>query len=145
MLEDKTPAESQKKPSSSLILLEEFKGDLDKDYEPNSVDLNQEYWSPQAEGETRRGVFWMIVPRTCTDTETGEMVELECAVLLFKQPDGKHGSFANGSKRLVGMIESNSIKQGTPLEITYKGKKKNKTNQNSSDHWSVVTLSKKEN
>ena len=128
---------------SGLILLEEFSGDLNQDFEPASVDLNQEYWSPTEEKETRRGVFWMNVNRRCLDQETGEHIELECVVFVVPGKDGKHSSFVNGSKRLVGMIEGNDIKQGTPLEITYLGKKKNKTNGNSSDHWSVVTLKAK--
>jgi len=46
----------------------------------------------------------------------------------------------NGSKRLVAVFENNEIAPNTPVQITYKGKKKNRTNGNMSDDWSVVTL-----
>ena len=124
----------------TLILLNEV-ANLEDDYEVASVDLTQQYWYPEKEAETRRMIFWEISQRKCIDQQTQEEIELDCAV--FVVPGDPPTTVANGSKRLVAVFENNEIKQGTPVQVTYNGNRKNKTNQNSSDHWSVVTLVKK--
>ena len=43
-------------------------------------------------------------------------------------------------KRLVGALEMQDIKSGTPLQVTYLGKRKNSTNQYQSDYWSIKKL-----
>ena len=127
---------------SELILLKDV-ANLESDYEVASVDLNQEYWYPEKEGEVKRLVFWQIDTRKCMDQQSQTEIELECAVFVEPLAEGNHRSIANGSKRLVAMFENNGIKQGTPVQVTYLGKKKNKTNSNSSDHWSVHILHRK--
>lgn len=112
------------------------------DYVPASVDLSGEYWTPE-EGEVRRLIFWSIEQRGVPDQKDPNlMVELPCCVFIDPQKDGKHRTVANGSKRLVAAFENSGIEQGTPVQITYVGKKRNRTNANMSDHWSVFVLKK---
>ena len=63
---------------------------------------------------------------------------------LERKADGTVQTITNGSRRLVGIleqyIENGALKKGTPLKITYMGKRKNKTNNFQSDNWSVKPL-----
>ncbi len=127
---------------SNLILLKDVPNLDSDDWEPNSIDLTCDYWYP-TEGEKRRVIYWEIAQRRCMDQQTGEEIDLDCAIFIQPQPGGEHKSIANGSKRLVAVFENNAIERGTPIQVTYLGKRKNRTNQNMSDHWSVVTLAKK--
>lgn len=126
-----------------LIKLTEIP-DLQSDYEPDSVDLSTEYWTPEEEGEQRRMIFWGIGPRSVADHNDSESeVMLECALFVSPATDGGHCTVANGSKRLVAIFKSCEIARGTPVQVTYAGKKKNRTNSNMSDQWSVQTLARK--
>lgn len=112
------------------------------DYVPASVDLSGEYWTP-ADGETKRLIFWSVEQRTVPDQKDPEKhVELPCCVFIDPQVDGQHKTLSNGSKRLVAAFENSAIAQGTPVQIQYMGKKRNRTNANLSDHWSVFVLKK---
>jgi hypothetical protein len=109
-------------------------------FEVASCDLSQEYWTPNDVGEKRRMVFVEVNERTVLDQKTAEEILLPCVV--FIQPiNNESKTVVNGSKRLVAVFENNAMEAGTPVEITYKGKKKNRTNGNMSDDWSVVKLS----
>lgn len=115
------------------------------DYVPASVDLSGEYWTPE-DGEVRRLIFWSIEERSVPDQkDANKLVDLQCCVFIDPQKDGQHKTVANGSKRLVAAFENSAIVQGTPVQITYVGKKRNRTNANMSDHWSVFVLKKKGN
>jgi hypothetical protein len=103
------------------------------------LDLMSDYWTPTKEGESKRLFFDRIGTRNVKDEKTGEVFELECAYFV-EVVDGEPTTISNGSKRLLGAIENNDIQHGTPLLITYKGKKKNSTNAFQSDHWSVKPL-----
>jgi hypothetical protein len=106
-----------------------------------SCDLSQEYWTPTEAGEKRRMVFAGIQTREVPDQKTNQPVSLPCAVFLLPGgTDDDHKTVVNGSKRLVAVFENGNVKEGTAVQITYRGKKKNKSNQNMSDDWSVVTL-----
>ena len=109
--------------------------------EVTSCDLNQEYWTPENIGEKKRMVFAGVQDRTVLDQKTNEEIQLSCVVFWLpgENPD-QHRTVVNGSKRLVAVFENGGIAEGTPVQITYKGKKKNRTNGNMSDDWSVVTL-----
>jgi len=106
-----------------------------------SCDLNQEDWTPESIGEKKRMVFAGVQERTVLDQKTNEEIQLSCVVFWLpgESPD-QHRTVVNGSKRLVAVFENGAIQEGTPVQITYKGKKKNRTNGNMSDDWSVVTL-----
>jgi len=102
-------------------------------------DLMADYWTPIEAGENKRVFFDKIATRKVLDLQSNEPIELECAFFL-EQKDGQLKPISNGSKRLVGAIESNRIQRGTPLLITFLGKKKNATNSFQSDNWSVKPL-----
>lgn len=104
------------------------------------IDLMADYWTPAAVGETKRVLFDRIGTRTVLDQQTQQQIDLEC-VFFYEKVKGEIKCISNGSKRLVGAIQSNNILQGSALEITYTGKKKNSSNQNMSDSWSIKPLS----
>jgi hypothetical protein len=103
-------------------------------------DLMADYWTPEKSMESKRVFFDKIASRMVLDQQTGEAIELECAHFI-QVISGEAKTVSNGSKRLVGAIEANRIERGTPLLITYLGKKKNSTNSYQSDNWSIRPLS----
>jgi|SRR6185312_3112947 len=102
-------------------------------------DLMADYWTPENKGEFKNVYFDKIAERAVLDQQTGDLINLECAY-FFEQDKGEIKSISNGSKRLVGAIEASGIVRGTPLKITYMGKKNNKSNAFKSDNWSVKIL-----
>lgn len=112
--------------------------DLDK-AETYPYDLMADYWTPESKLESKRVFFDRISKRQVLDQQTGEVMELECAFFV-EVIKGDAKSVSNGSKRLVGAIQANQIQRGTPLLITYLGKKKNATNAYQSDSWSLKVL-----
>lgn len=118
--------------------------DLDTQYEPSTIDLSGEYWTPDKEGESRRLVFVGIEERTAPDHNDPEKdVSLPSVVFIEPSSEGNHKTIFNASKRLLAVFENNEIDRGQPVQITYNGKKKNRTNANMSDDWSVQLLRKK--
>ncbi len=102
-----------------------------------------DYWTPATVGESKKLFFDKIGDRKVLDQKTGEVLELECAFFLeqIKNQNGtKVKSISNGSKKLVSAIEGNDIQRGTPLLVTYLGKKKNVSNIYMSDQWSIKPL-----
>ena len=109
-------------------------------YEQESIDLSYEYWTPEKEGEARRMFYMGMQVMTVPDhNDSGKMVELECAVFAEANGDDIR-TVVNASVRLKSIVEQLSVQQ--PVQITYRGKKKNRSNGNMSDQWSVVTLKK---
>lgn len=109
------------------------------------VDLCGNYWTPENPGESKRVFFVEIKPQKVLSAQgTGELIDLDCAFFIEQNSDGALVTVTNGSRRLVGMleqcVENGFIKSGTPLKITFMGKRKNKTNNFSSDNWSVKPL-----
>lgn len=109
------------------------------------IDLSGNYWTPENTGESKRMFFVEIKPQqVLSSSGTGELIDLECATFLEQDKDGNVKTIVNGSRRLVGILEqyvlNNTIRQGTPLLITYLGKRKNKTNSFMSDNWSIRPL-----
>lgn len=103
-------------------------------------DLMSDYWTPEKAGESKRLVFDTIRTRMVKDMQTGEPIELQCAFFLERSENGEVKTVCNGSRRLVGVIESYDIQRGAPMLITYMGKQKNRTNSYHSDIWSVKPL-----
>lgn len=103
------------------------------------LDLMSDYWTPDNKGESKRVFFDSIRNRNVLDQQSGEIIELPCAFFYEKTGDDVK-TISNGSKRLVGIFEGGQISRGTPLLITYMGKKKNATNGFQSDTWSVKPL-----
>lgn len=113
--------------------------DLDQAEELN-VDLMDDYWSPEEPGESKKVFFQKIDTRRILDQQTGEVIDLECAFFMEKDPKtGNYRTISNGSKRLVGALQANGVTKGMPLMITYKGKKKTQGG-NSCDNWSIRPL-----
>lgn len=104
------------------------------------LDLMSDYWTPETKGEEKRVFFYEIGWSHAIDQETGETFTLECAFFIERDEKGQVKQIRNGSKRLVGALIANKVEQGTPLLITYMGKKKNRTNSFSSDSWSIKLL-----
>ncbi len=126
---------------NKMILSDNYE-DIDK-YEVASVDLSAEYWTPEKEGDIRRMIYVATEDRMVPDhKDSTKQIELATVVFLYPK-DGKTSTVVNASKRLVAVFENNEIAEGTPVQVTYLGKKKNRTNGNMSDNWSVVVLKKK--
>lgn len=107
--------------------------------QPSQVDLMSTYWSPEKIGEIKRVIFDRIDANDVLNQVTNEIIQLECAFFFVKE-DGKIKRISNGSKRLVGTLQTYNIQQGSPLEIEYLGKMTNKTNGFKSDNWRVTPL-----
>jgi hypothetical protein len=106
-------------------------------------DLMADYWTPTEKGESKRMFFDKIAIRQVKDMQTDALIELECAFFLEQTTEGgkvQVKTVSNGSKRLVGAIVANEIQRGTPLLVTYMGKKKNNSNNFQSDIWSIKPL-----
>lgn len=108
------------------------------------MDLSSEYWEPQNENETKLCFFQGFETFKYVREGTGEAIDLECAIIIEQLEDGSLKTLRNGSKRLVGALqdayETEKIVKGTPLKITFLGKKKNKNNAYKSDTWSIKPL-----
>ena len=110
------------------------------DYETDGTELSPKYWSPDEAGEVRRMYYLGIaVYKLPSADDPDVIVDLEC--VTFVDPNGE--IVVNGSKRLVGTFEDDKVAQGQPVQITYRGKTKNKSNQKMGDDWSVVKLKRK--
>lgn len=103
-------------------------------------DLMADYWTPETPGENKRVIFDRIAERAVKDQQSDEVIDLECAFFLEQQSGGDFKTVSNGSKRLVGALQAHRIQKGTPLLITYLGKRSNRTNAFKSDSWSVKPL-----
>lgn len=113
--------------------------DLD-DADVIPLDMASNYWSPVNVGENKRVYFDKIEVMQVQDNNDKEVViDLPC-VFMFEKTKGDVKTFQNGSKRLVAIFERSHIERGTPVIITYLGKKKNSTNSFLSDDWSVKPL-----
>lgn len=132
MSEEETK-ELTRSPIKGVSLAPELDG-----YEASSTNLAVEYWKPKEANECRRMVFVKIGEYSCLD-QSNEPVKIEVAYFV-QNVGGKNRAIAQGSKRLVGVFENGNVATGTPVEITYLGKKQNATNSNVGDDWSVVEL-----
>lgn len=112
--------------------------DLDK-AEEYPFDLMADYWSPEKIMESKRVFFDKIDTRIVLDQQTQAPIELECAFFIQVTAEGAK-TLSNGSKKLVGALQAHKIERGTPLLITYQGKKKNVSNGFQSDNWSIKPL-----
>lgn len=133
--------EVQQVPESTfqLVDLNHALPDLDKanvlDYE-----LASEYWEPEVEGETRRGVLASISVAEVEDKEKpGETKRLTTATFHGKRADGSRYAFSQASTLLVADLSRQNVPIGTPLSITYVGV--HKFNNGHKGHkWSIKPL-----
>jgi len=106
-------------------------------YKTVGLNLSATYWSPANVGDTKRLLFMEIKSIQHPNEETAEAKELPTAV--FVDPSTKE-VIHQGSARLVAIFQRENTKPLTPVQITYRGKVKNSTNQFSSDAWEVYYL-----
>lgn len=108
------------------------------------IDLSSSYWTPETVGESKRGFYQRIEQATYVNEATEETIILPCVILIAQDATGNVTTIRNGSKRLVASIEEavndGRISEGMPLQITYLGDEKNKTNAFKSARWSVKPL-----
>lgn len=109
------------------------------------IDLMSDYWTPEMPGEAKRVVFVKLDTSPVRDVNDPEVThDLACAYFLEKTEKGEIRQIRNGSKRLVGALETviaqGMVGQGTPLLVTFLGKKQNRTNSFKSDNWSIKPL-----
>ena len=111
--------------------------DLDK-AKTIDCDLVPEYWTPENKGDKRRCIFVGMESHEFIDeVNGGEMKQLKSASFMHKEGN-TWKKFTNSSTKLINTLES--VKVNTALEITYKGKEKNKTNAFSHDAWEIKYL-----
>lgn len=105
------------------------------------LELNSEYWTPEKSGEMRRMFFKELCTETTTDMASGKDVDILVAYFV-EVVNGNKRVIRQASRRLTAVLElrAKEIVEGTPLEITYLGKMKNKTNAFQSDTWSIKPL-----
>jgi hypothetical protein len=105
------------------------------------LDLSTSYWTPVNKGESKRVYFDCIRNVPYNDPKQGDdvVIDLQTA-FFFESKAGEVKSYSNASKRLIAAFENNHMERGTPIIITYMGKKKNSTNAFLSDDWSVKPL-----
>lgn len=109
--------------------------------EPEALELSSEYWTPENPGEKKRVFFVDFAKEMVLEPGTGE--ERELVVVRFAEnAGGTLRGIRNGSSRLVGIFQQfiAEIRPGDAFEITYLGKKRNKTNSFTSDNWKVTRL-----
>ena len=137
----------QKTESKALVPSYNLEGELPNLHQSAKelpVDLSSSYWTPEKEGEFKRGFYQRIEIATYVDEKTGEAIELPCIILIAQDEKGDVTTIRNGSKRLVASIEEavndGRITEGMPMQITFLGEEKNKTNAYKSARWSVKPL-----
>lgn len=112
--------------------------------------IGTEYWSPEAEGETKRCYVAGIEEAEIVDPNTGEVRRMPAVMLLEVIEDEKGrraAKWMNAGKVLVGNIQS-AIDRGqivpgtalTPVQITYLGQKRNRSNSKLSNRWEILPL-----
>lgn len=111
------------------------------------VPLSIQYWSPETEGEFKRGWVVGVSMQEVQDIETSELKLLESLLFVEQADNGQMLRWFNSSKILVANIKS-AIERGevipnttlTPVQITYTGQKKNSKNAFKSKRFEILPL-----
>ncbi len=111
----------------------------------SNLALNDTYWTPEKEGETKLGFVMGIKKSIYVDEKTGEMTPLNCVEFVEQKEDLSMVRWRNGACKFVAVIsdalESGVIVAGkTPVKFTYGGKTKTKKG-NFTDNINVKLLS----
>lgn len=110
--------------------------DLDE-FEVMPIDITVDYWTPESPGESKRLFFKGVFEETKKDEQTGEPYEAEVAYFIEQLEDGTAKQITNQSVRMVSAVKH--LESGTPLQITYTGKKKTQSGHNI-DTWHISPL-----
>lgn len=84
------------------------------------INLSAEYIELEKAGESFRGVYAGMQDMNVTDTQTGEQRKTKAVRFMIDKQIR-----INGGVVLVSEIERSGIDVGTPVEVTYTGKKGN--------------------
>ncbi len=111
------------------------------------VPLSIQYWSPEVEGEFKRGWIVAVGMQEVSDLETSELKMLESVLFVEQADNGQMLRWFNSSKILVANIKS-AIDRGelipnttlTPVQISYIGLKKNSKNAFKSKRFEILPL-----
>ena len=111
------------------------------------VPLSIQYWSPETEGEFKRGWVVGVGMVEVSDIETNELKLLESLFFVEQAENGQMLRWFNSSKILVANIKT-AIERGevipnttlTPVQITYTGQKKNSKNAFKSKRFEILPL-----
>ena len=104
------------------------------------IDLVMEYWTPEKIGESKKVYFYGYDTQMYVDKKTAEEKSLEVAIFIERTEQGTWRTIKNGSSNLVNSLKHLNIQPRAALEIEYQGKQKNKTNEYTSDTWSIYKL-----
>lgn len=115
------------------------------DAEVIDVDLASDYWSPTAALESKKLIFIGVQEREVDDMANPGQSRMLPTAFFIENVVGEGGKatvkrVCNASRKLLGVLSDNNIQVNTPLLVTYLGKVKNKTNNFSSDTWSVKPI-----
>lgn len=111
------------------------------------IPLSINYWSPETEGEYKRGYVVGVGDQEVADIETGELKTLESLFFVEQAENGQMIRLFNSSKILVANIKA-AIERGeivpnttlTPVQITYQGQRKNARNAFKSKRFEILPL-----
>lgn len=113
------------------------------EYEVSSISLVPEYWTPEEVGEFRNLYYYGVELQPVADfNDPDKTVELEC-VVFADVSTGAPRAVVNGSKRLVACFRNLALATETPVKVIYIGRKKNRQNNNESDHWDIHLIARK--
>jgi len=103
---------------------------------PKPVNLALDYWTPQAEGECKTLIFMRVqqgdeIPDY---NDPDKLVSKDCAYFI-EQTDNGFQILRNASARLVSLARN--FLEGEIYQITFVGKRANKTNSYQSSYWAV--------
>lgn len=108
---------------------------------PKNVNLVMEYWNTDgaAEGETKRVIFMRVEEqdRIPDYNDSQNLVEKPCAYFVEQGPNGLQ-IMRCAASRLVS--SARLMQEGEAYEITYLGKKKNRSNNNLSARFAIQPL-----
>lgn len=106
------------------------------------LDLASGYWTPEQVGESKKVFFEKVetIQVLSSFSNPPVIVDLEHAFFVEQTEEGEFRSIRSASKVLVGIMTANKVRRGTPLKITYTGKRKNKSNAFDSSVWSVKPI-----
>jgi hypothetical protein len=100
------------------------------------LDLSIDYWTPESPGESKRVFFKGVREEEKKDETTGEPYLAEVAYFI-EQTDEGHKQIINQSVKMVAAVKQ--LAPGTPLQVTYTGKKRTQTGHNI-DTWHIQPL-----
>jgi len=101
------------------------------------IDLTVDYWTPESPGESKRLYFRGVFDESRINEDTGEAYESSVAYFIEQLADGTHKQLINKTVRMVSAVKA--LESGTPLQITYTGKKKTQAGHNI-DTWQITPL-----